>query len=215
LSSNLRSGHTQSCGCLRDERRIEVHTTHGMTGTHTYSVWKSMHQRCSNPNHEYYHRYGGRGIKVCSPWKEFSAFLADMGECPDELTIERIDNDGDYTLDNCKWVTLKENARNRSSNVEVTYNGKTQCFAAWEEELGFKHGTLWNRINTYNWSIEKAMTEPVKFSKKDPVTFRGKTQSLAKHAEDFGLGKTTVYNRIDCGWDLERALTTPSNRKKK
>lgn len=209
LSSNLRSGHTKSCGCLNRERSRDRKYKHGMYGTGVYSSWQAMIQRCANPNNPFYHRYGGRGIKICDRWLSFENFYADMGDSTSGYQIDRIDNDGDYEPTNCRWSTPKENTRNRSSNIEVTYKGKTQCIAAWEEELGFKHGTLWCRLYHYNWSIDKAMTQPVMKTSREPVTFNGKTQSITKHAKDHGLGLTTVLNRLRIGWSLEDALTRP------
>lgn len=103
--TSLRNGTTRSCGCL--------HTTHGMTLTPEYRVWRSMHQRCSNPNHVRYGNYGGRGISVCERWSRFENFFADMGPRPTGLTLERINNAEGYAPDNCKWATWSEQNLNR------------------------------------------------------------------------------------------------------
>jgi hypothetical protein len=188
-----------------------------MHGTPSWEVWQGMNSRCYHPGATGYARYGGRGIKVCDRWRNsFSNFYEDMGDKPKGSMLERIDNDGDYCPENCKWASFKEQMRNRSNNVEITYAGKTQCISAWEEELGFKHGTLWNRIYTYKWSIEKAISTPIPgaATKTGKIEFRGKNQTLTAHARDFGLGKTTVDARLALGWDLEKALTTPARPKK-
>lgn len=101
----LRNGQTRSCGCL--------HITHGMTLSPEYRVWRSMHQRCTNPKHVRYERYGGRGISVCERWNSFENFFADMGARPAGLTLERIDNHKGYGPGNCKWATWSEQNRNR------------------------------------------------------------------------------------------------------
>lgn len=111
---SLRTGITTSCGCRRIEVSKKTFKTHGMAGTKLNRVWSGMKARCSNPKHESYANYGGRGIKVCNRWQSFDNFLADMGETyRDGLSIDRVDNDGDYEPNNCRWATLAEQATNK------------------------------------------------------------------------------------------------------
>ena len=110
---SLRSGDTQSCGCLHRERARAVSTTHGQRMTPTYSTWAAMWRRCTNPNAMQWKHYGGRGITVYPPWKDFRLFLQDMGERPMNLSLDRIDNDGPYDPWNCRWATRKQQNSNR------------------------------------------------------------------------------------------------------
>lgn len=149
LSTNLKSGHTQSCGCWQDESRSIVHTKHGMKDTRLYGVWGKMKDRCLRENNPSYPRYGGRGITICDEWLDFASFAewamvngydkdAPYGEC----TLDRIDNNKGYSPDNCRWVNEQVQANNRRSNKIVTYNGESHTVAEWSRILGIKLGTL-------------------------------------------------------------------------
>ena len=155
----LKSGSVSSCGCLRKEKPNGK--THGKSSSREYRIWAEMRKRCNNPKQKTYPYYGGRGIKVCERWGRFEAFLEDMGNCPEGFTLDRIDSNGNYEPNNCRWASRKEQARNRSSVHLITYNGKTQCLSAWAEEVGFERSTLKRRIYS-GWSIEDALTKGVK-----------------------------------------------------
>src|SRR5882762_3274341 len=123
-------------------------------GSKTYSAWLSMKTRCYNTKQADYPRYGGRGITVSDEWKNnYSQFLADMGERPEGMTLERIDNSKGYSKDNCKWATRKEQARNLRSNVLITYQTESLTLAEWAERLGCHPGTLQWRVSN-GWSAE-------------------------------------------------------------
>jgi len=168
VSCNLISGSTRSCGCYHRERAAEANTVHEMARRgecHSiYRVWVAMLQRCENPNDKRYKDYGGRGITVCPEWHDFVLFrdwaLANGWE--KGLSLDRIDNDGNYESSNCHWVTQKEQQRNRRNNHLITFDGKTQTMVEWAEEAGISYLTLCSRINRYHWPIERILTEPVR-----------------------------------------------------
>lgn len=156
-SALLTNNKSKSCGCYRKE----YHLTHGKSGSLMHKRWSNMIQRCTNANNSEYHNYGGRGIKVCSRWRTFEYFLADMGEPPEGKTdLDRIDNNGDYEPNNCRWVSRSENLSNKRNNRNLTFEGRTQTMAQWSRELGINFKTLQLRIK-YGWSVEKALTQKV------------------------------------------------------
>ena len=137
---------------------------HGKRHTRIYNIWRSMRQRCNNPNANRYYRYGGRGIKVCEEWENsFTAFYewAVAHGYADNLTIERKNPNGDYEPSNCCWETYKKQANNKQNSRYITYNGKTYTLAEWADLTGIKKATIWARLKK-GWDIESALTiEPV------------------------------------------------------
>lgn len=156
-SASVRYGRSQTCGC---SIRIHGQSSGARGRTATYRTWTRLRERCHNPNTDSFERYGGRGISVCSRWNSFANFLADMGEQPDGCSIDRIDVDGDYEPSNCRWATDKEQARNRSTNVLLEFDGRTQCVRAWEDEMGYPERLIKNRLAT-GWTVERAISQPV------------------------------------------------------
>lgn len=154
-TSKLRDGRTKSCGCKR--------TKHGLYGTPEYRIWGSMIQRCANHKNCNYKNYGAKGIKVCDSWLNFSNFIKDMGERPTKKhSIDRINNDGDYTPENCEWRTTKQQRNNTSRNVFYTYKGETLTSRQWSERIGGSKNVFDQRVNKLGWSIESAIETPVK-----------------------------------------------------
>jgi len=114
---------------------MKFKATHWMSATKTYTSWRAMLRRCNDKKYDYYYRYGGRWITYDEKWETFEWFYEDMWERPEWKTLDRIDNDGNYSKENCRWVTGKRQARNKSNNRLLTYNWKTMCLAEWCEEL--------------------------------------------------------------------------------
>jgi hypothetical protein len=162
----LRNGHTKSCGCRKAEvtrERSKHNAAANGKLTLEYRVWIEMKQRCYNPNCSRFYTHGSRGITVCDRWKDsYVAFMEDMGPRPKGMTLERRENDGDYTPENCYWATRIEQARNRRNNVLATLNGETKPMSQWCEELNLPYHTVMARINKMKWSKEKALTTPVR-----------------------------------------------------
>ncbi len=145
-ASNLARGHTKSCGCiLADKNRQRA--THSATSTSEYGIWNLLKNRCHNPNADNYRFYGGRGIKVCERWRtSFASFLEDIGPRPSlKHQIERKNNDGDYTPENCQWATRTVQARNTRRNRFEEFNGIVMCLSAWTELLGVSEYIFKNR----------------------------------------------------------------------
>jgi hypothetical protein len=165
-SSNLKSGNVKSCGCMS----IEKSTKHGMRNDSIYANWCTIKQRCGNPNNAKYPRYGGRGISIYKEWEnDFKAFYDYVSQLPnykkEGYSINRIDNNGNYEPGNIEWANDKTQSNNKSNNHLLTYNGETHSIAQWAEIKGMNPYTLYNRILTYHWDAEKALTTPVKKTK--------------------------------------------------
>lgn len=158
-SSNLLRGLTASCGCLHRERASSAARTHGMTGTPEFISWMQMRARCINPRLRSYPRYGGRGITVCARWLDsFESFLADMGPRPTARhSLDRIDVDGPYSPENCRWATRVEQARNTSTNRVITIDGIAAPLSEHCERRGIGYKRAHRRL-VLGWSIERALT---------------------------------------------------------
>ena len=166
---NLRRGLSTSCGCLATEVRRAVSTTHGMSKTSVYAVWNMMQQRINVPSAHYYHRYGGRGLDMDPRWLKFETFLADMGEPPPGLTLERVDNDRGYWPDNCVWATRTQQARNTDRTARFSAFGESLTVGEWAEKTGINASTLTSRLYLYGWSVEDAVSTPVSAPKHSTV----------------------------------------------
>lgn len=151
---------TRSCGCLNIDTIIARNTSHGMTDTPTHNSWRAMMERCYNPKTVSFKNYGGRGVRVCDRWHAFENFLADMGERPSvSHSLDRSDNEKDYSPDNCTWATKKQQSRNTRRNVIVTYLGRNYVLTDLAIEVGIPYGTLRSRIFEAGNSPEEAVSK--------------------------------------------------------
>lgn len=163
-AGHLVRGTTRSCGCLHRD----TITKHGdrpkseARRTSEYRAWYHMKDRCLNPRCKLFEHYGGRGIAICDRWlNDYAAFLTDIGRRPSPAhSLGRIDNDGPYAPDNCRWETAHQQQNNTSRSAAVTYNGLTLTIAEWARRRGLNYGTLRSRIRRYGWSVEKALSHP-------------------------------------------------------
>jgi len=164
--NSLRQGLSKSCGCLHKELSRTRATKHGYRNTRLYRIWSGMRQRCENPKCEAYKFYGGRGISVCNEWNSIHAFIkwAKTHGYKKELTIERIDNNGNYEPSNCTWIPMAEQAHNRRSSHIITYKGRSQILTDWAKEYRIGRRTLFYRLKA-GWSIRNALTAPLKGTK--------------------------------------------------
>ena len=167
--THLDCGLTLSCGCWRKEVSRKRCTTHGLSlapngmSAPLFTAWVNMRRRCTDKNRKLdYPRYGGRGIKVCDEWEsDFVSFYtwATNHGYVDGLTLDRIDNNGNYSPENCRWVTRKIQNGNRRNNRLITFKGETKILAQWAREVGIHGATIGNRLDA-GWSTERALTEP-------------------------------------------------------
>lgn len=167
-----------------------------------YNSWKSARGRCGNINHHAWEKYGGRGIKFSPEWDDFNIFLSDMGERPEGTSLDRIDNDGDYCADNCQWANPVEQARNKSNNFLLEYEGRVQCVAAWGRELSIHSSTILNRISRGD-SVGRALS--TEYAKKKRPSNIPIDKLMEAYEEEpsyralglmFGLHKDTVRKAI-------------------
>lgn len=209
VAADVKSGKTRSCGCLHDEC-IKQRATKFQHLVHEhkrlYSIYNGIKKRCYNPNENRYKDYGGRGIVMGNEWlnptngfDNFVEWSLNNGYT-EEMTIERIDVNGDYRPENCKWITSKEQAFNKRDTRWVDYKGEHVQLIVLCERLGVTYDTVHDRIYKRGWSVEEAIEKP-----------SNRTDSLMSKCRERGINYGTVRDRITkLGWSEERALNTPS-----
>lgn len=187
-----------------------------------YNTWADMKHRCLNPKRNCYARYGGRGISICERWLEcragFKNFLLDMGTKPTpEHELDRIDNNGNYCPENCRWATCTQQSRNRRSNRLETYNDETLCLAEWAERFGLPRRIVEGRLNL-GWDIHRTLTTPVDKTGKvrmnnNLITHNGRTMCITDWTRELGFKYTSIIkDRLASGWSFQEIIDTPPKK---
>jgi len=194
---NIRNNHTQSCGCLQKERAIKASVKHNEANKSAeYKVWCGIKRRCYNKKEKNYKHYGARGVKISQYWlNSYETFLSDMGRKPSpKHSIERIDVNGDYCKENCKWVTIKEQQNNRRNNVHFILNGERLTKSQVADELNLSYSFVANRIKRKGFDLEELR------KKKNPNIVKyekdGVSLNLRQWAEKLGIQYKTLYARV-------------------
>lgn len=155
LTKRLTTGHTKACGCLKRTVRLK----HGLARSKTYQAWHDMKYRCLSETNKRWKDYGGRGITIDPSWMDFENFLRDMGEAPPGMSLERVDNDGNYCKENCIWASWEDQYRNRRTSILITLEGETKTISEWCRHYGINRSVYVSRTKR-GWSIEAALTTP-------------------------------------------------------
>jgi len=195
----LRSGNNKSCGC--------IYRKHGKSHTPIYQAWCNMKRRCNNPTNKSYSNYGGRGISYDPHWEEFNNFLEDMKDSyRDDLTLDRIDVNGNYSKENCRWANKETQANNTTTNRFITYRGETLTVALMARKYGLSEKIFKTRFNE-GWSVEKAIETPLRG--RELISYNGIEKEAREFANEYGIPYLQLKKRLNRGWDIERALKQP------
>jgi hypothetical protein len=177
-----------------------------------YKIWQSMRQRCNNSNNAAYPNYGGRGIMICDRWDDFTKFYEDMGPRPtSRYCLDRVDNEGNYCPENCRWATYVEQNRNRRSNKIILHEGQSQCLEKWAETFGISSDTILKRLDR-GWKVDEALTTPIQFQE---ITYNGDTRSVEEWAKISGISATCLRRRIRSGWLISDLFLPVKTKPKK
>lgn len=212
-------GHSfHSCGCANkgidrsNINRPKKCNLHGLSHTRLYRIYNGMKNRCYNPNTEYFSRYGGKGIKICDEWlSDFVTFYtwAINNGYSEDLTIDRIDNDGDYCPENCRWTDAKTQANNSSKIRYISYNGETHTLTEWSRILGLEYHKIASALN-YGWSFEDIATGKLhEVGNPIYIEYNGECHNLKEWSKIIGIPYTALTARRRRGWSVEAMLTTP------
>ncbi len=198
---HLLDGHTKSCGCL--------HKKFNVTNKRIFRIWSNMIDRCKSANRKDSKNYFLKGIYVCDEWKMYDNFeqWALLNGYEDNLTIDRIDFNGNYEPSNCRWITIQQQQRNKETTTFYTYDGETHCLKEWSEITGINRGTLWNRIHDEGLSIEEAINKKFRSHRTDIHLFvNGHDMSVGDVSQLYGINKATIYKYLSQGRTIESII---------
>ena len=184
--------------------------------TRLYRIWSAMRQRCKNPHEAAYENYGGRGIRVCPEWEDFFSFRAWAltHGYQENLSIERIDVNGNYCPENCTWATSLQQANNKTNNRFNEFDGKRMTSRQWDRKLGFREGVLSDRLNTLGWDLQRTMTEPVGSSHAASFTYKGETHTVSEWARILDISFSSLWKRLkDPKWSYKDVFERPKRGK--
>lgn len=200
-SYDLQNKKNISCGCYRAKFIAKARTKHGLNNTTYSKILGGIKQRCYNKKCPKYKNYGGRGIKVCDEWigeHGIVNFINDMGErLSPQHSIERDDVNGDYCKDNCYWATQYVQSRNKTSTVNIEYNGIVKCITDWATYLNMPRLTLRARIFKHGWSIEKAFETPIATRPLNMITIKNETKTVSQWSRDLNISRDMVVSRYN------------------
>jgi len=209
-STYLKNGHARCCiKCSQHKHRKHGHA---INPTPTYQTWTGMFSRCNNLNDPAYVRYGKRGIKICDWWFSFENFLSDMGVRPKNLTLDRIDNDGNYEPGNCRWATAMEQAQNTSRNIKIEIDGKIKVLSEWTRVSGVCAETILYRLNN-GWPSKKAVFADATAINHRMIELDGEWKQLCDWAKISPVHKRTIAYRIKMNWPIKEAIFSPPHFK--
>lgn len=220
---SLRTGRTKSCGCLIKENAGKNFETHKLSKTPLFSVYSHMLDRTTEGRKNYKGNYKKYNIKVCDEWRndftKFYNWALENGYKYEKLpngynnwTLDRIDPLGDYSPENCRWITIREQQNNRTNNHYITYKGEKDTIANWSRKLNVPYHIILGRIRK-GYSFEDAVNMETNF-RKDYFEYNGRLLTKYDIAEMTGINFKTIQSRFYYGWDIERIINTPANNKK-
>lgn len=190
-----------------NKKRRKVEDQKGLSTSREYTSWKGMMHRCYAKNDRCFHLYGARGILVCPRWHSFLLFFEDMGERPNGMTLDRIDTNGGYSKENCRWATARQQGLNRRNNRILVMGEESKPLAEWATEYGHNPSRICARLKM-GWSVEKAIKTPMNGTERQYYGF-GRSQTARQWADEFKYPCQVILDRMRHGWSIERAVTTP------